>query len=236
MRQRSVGFVIAVTATVLMTACGTGAASPAPSGTTEARSSIGAPDPGSCEMGPHVCEGPMPPGTYASDTVGAYVEFEVGDGWSGGLDLTNEGFYIQDLTQRAPAAFTVTRFPGEVFTDPCEVGDTSSVDGGASRAAEWIAEQPWAGDASVTESEISGRAATEVSFTVASVCADPVIYLWPMPTSVEFHLNEGEIGRIWFVDTATVTLAFVSEVYPDADVPGFSARVDEILASLTIQD
>jgi len=180
----------------------------------------------------------MPPGSYVSTSIGPTVEFEVGEDWSGGGDLAGEGFFLLDRSQRAPAAMTVTVFPGEVFSDPCSVGPTEPVGAGAADAAEWVTSLDFLDADASASVMVGGREAVQVDVTVTigDACADPVVYLWPLPVSQEFHLNEGEQARFIFVDAGTRTLAYSIAAFPDADWSGFLNRATAVLETMTVAD
>lgn len=191
-----------------------------------------------CVAPPQVCDGPLPPGSYESTSLGQTIRFELGEDWAGLQDLPDEGFALVDRSQRAPAAVTVTSFPAEVFTDPCGVGPTEPVPGGAAGAADWTASRPFLADPQRTEATLGGLPAEQLDATVriGNTCPDPVVFLWPLPVSVEFHLNEGEQVRFFFVDAEDRTLAIIAEAFPDADVPGFLDRASSLLETMSIAD
>lgn len=187
---------------------------------------------------PRVCNGPLVPGEYESTSIGPTIRFTVGEDWLAGADLPGEGFFLQDRSQRAPAAMTVMPFPGEVFADPCEVGTTQPAAPGSEAAVGWLTDQPFLDVRAQSEVTVGDRPAllVEAEVAVAGICEDPVVYLWPLPESTEFHLNDAEQVRFLLVDVGDQTLAIVLEAFPDADVEGFFSRAQEVLDTVSFAD
>jgi hypothetical protein len=223
---------------VLLTACSGGgidrpeAATPAAEPTVSAITTAAE---SSCP--PRVCDGPLPPGDYLSESLGVTLTFRVDDGWIGGADIPDEGFFLQDRTARAPAAMSVMRFPGDVFTDPCAVGSTEPVSG-ADALVMWLEDHDSLEVNQVTPTEVAGRPATQVdaTTTVPAACPDPVVFLWPLPVSREFHFNDGETVRLLVVDLERFSMVVVLEAFPGADPTEFFARAQAVLDTMEISE
>jgi hypothetical protein len=132
---------------------------------------------------------------------------------------------------------TVMRFPGEVFTNQCEVGSTEPL-AGADALVEWLEDHDGLKVAQVAPTEIAGRPATQLDATtrVPDVCPDPVMFLWPLPVSREFHFNDGETVRLLVVELEQFSLVIVLEAFPDADPDEFFARAQAVLDTMKINE
>jgi hypothetical protein len=134
-------------------------------------------------------------------------------------------------------ALSVVPFVGRVFSAPCSGDTTTRV---ARSAASLIKRLRSNGELRVGKpvaARLGGHDAIQVDLTadVPPPCpASPRIWLWVMPESGDFHLDENENARMIAADAGDRTFVAVLETFQGGDQAGLIAATRGILDSLRI--
>jgi len=226
---------------VLVAGCtAASSASPPASGSIAPSEAAGsqAAEPSSTACDPGViCLGALAPGDYTSTGTGATISFTLtGADWTADPDTDGVGFALYYEDPAGPVGITVAPWAGVVFGDPCGPEPTETIGttpddliGVLTAFDDVVAETP-------VDVTVGGRPAIQVDLSVGTPCADAGGKLWVFQSTAgaTFNLREGTEARIYVVDAGSVTVVIAAEALGDADFEALLQRVEEILASMTI--
>lgn len=184
---------------------------------------------------PAVCDGPAAPGDYSSTSAGATISFTLaGQGWSGLADFPGEGFALfHDSAGNGQYGIWVAPVQGTVWSDVCGPPDTRTI---GTSAAEFLAylsavEGITAGDP--VNLSVGGKPAMQMDLTAASPCDGPRMWLFVLPVHVAFYFDDGDVVRVWAVETGSGLVAIMVDAPADA-YDALLAKAGELLATMTI--
>lgn len=214
--------------------------SPSPSPTPEAAASPPGEEPGPACIEGSICDGPIAPGTYTSNTTGALITFTVPDEeWLGQPDTPEVGFALFRDDFGAFTGISVVTFMGEVFADSCNsTGEHATIEASASAFMAWLAETDGITPGEVSETTVGGQPALvmDLTSTLPGECPDePWLWLWVVPVFGDFHLVDGETARFWAIDVGEATIIIAAEADTGADWDAFLTEATEIIDSMVIE-
>ncbi len=238
------GAVMVVTGALLLAGCQSSTNFPSAGTTPGASAPSEAPpsETADCVAPPAVCNGPLPAGDYVSDGTGAHVTFSLDEhDWSGSQDEPDEGFalFLADVPE---GGIYVVRFAGEVFADPCAdaPGDAAPLDPNPASFVGYLAGLTGMTENAPVELEVGGRPAlqVDVAFDYQAACpggTGPSLWLFPLPVHGDLHMTDGELDRIYAVDSGSgLVTIWVSVSSADADYDHLLDHGAELLDTMAI--
>lgn len=208
-------------------------AAPTPSPTAVATASA-APS-ASATAGGALQPGPVSPGTYTTTVTGTPMTFTVDSaGWI--AETRPDGWALSSDT--LGGGLSLVPFVGQVFSDPCSGEKTTKVAKGAASFVKQIQSNKQLKVGKPVAVKLAGQRATQVDMTadVPPACSgNPRIWLWVMPQSGDFHLDENENARMIAADVGDKTFVTVLETFQGGDQAGLISATKGILDSLRIQ-
>lgn len=237
--------VIAVTGALLLAGCQSstsGTPGPTPTAVGSVSSEAPSSETADCVAPPTVCNGPLPAGDYVSDGTGAHITFGLDEhDWAGSKDEPDEGFalFLADVPE---GGIYVVRFGGEVFADPCAdaPGDTAPLDPNTASFVGYLAGLTGMTGNAPVELEVGGRPAlqVDVAFDYQAACpggTGPNLWLFPLPVHGDLHMADGELDRIYAVDSGSgLVTIWVSVTSADADYDHLLGHGAELLDTMAI--
>jgi hypothetical protein len=187
-----------------------------------------------------VCNGPLEPGDYVSETTGARVEFTLDDhDWSGAEDTEGDGFTLF-LADVGGASISVVSFSGEIFADACDPNaGTEQIEATPAGFMGMLTTRTGVTASAPVEVEVGGQPAlqTDLTTSVDAVCETTGggrIWLWTLPLHGDFHFNADETARVIAVDGGSATVILVAEALPDVEYDHFLEHFMELVDTMTI--
>ena len=224
--------------TVLLAGCAP-SASETPSPSRVPPAALSPSEAAACDPG-MVCDGPLAPGDYVSETTGARITFTLDEhDWSGLADIQGVGFGLF-LADVGTHAISVAKFAGEIFTDACSPDATSTMGTTPAEFMAFLASRHGVTASAPVEVQVGGRPALQVDLTTevdaACMAADNErIWLWVLPVVGDFHFNDAETARVIAVDGGSATVIIVIEAFPDADYDHLLEHATEVIDSMVIE-
>lgn len=177
--------------------------------------------------------GPITPGDYTTILTGTTMTFSVEAPW-----IADSRPDVWSLADSVKGAMSVEPFVGKVFNDPCDASKSVTVPRSAASFIKQIQANAQLKVGKAATTKLAGHDAIQVDLTadVPPACpTKPDIYLWVLPTSGEFHLDENENARVIASDIDGKTFVVVLESLQGGDQAGLITATKPILDSLTVR-
>jgi hypothetical protein len=180
--------------------------------------------------------GPLEPGRYHTTALGPRLSFEVGDSWRLVTPVAGP-IVVLERVDVPDGVLTITRFDGDVFTDPCDPSSLTWVEPSAERLMEIIAGEPRLSAGEPLAVDVGGLPALdlEVSTPPLEDCRLHYLLLWALPfDGGEFVQVPGQQARIIALDVGPDVLVVAVETLVEEPFGFFASAAMAVVGSLRI--
>jgi hypothetical protein len=144
---------------------------------------------------------------------------------------------VWSVSDSVKGAMSIVPFVGKFLGTSCSATKSTTVPQSATSLMKALRASSDLTVGKVAKTTLAGHDAVQVDLTANAhpTCpTDPQIYLWVLPTSGEFHLDENESARVIASDIGNRTFVVVIESVPGMDQAGLITETGTILDTLTI--